>query len=432
VIERLGLFGATGDLGGRFLLPALARLTATGQGPQDLRVVAAAPQDWDDAKFREHAAQRLQEHAEDLSVADRHAFLDRLTYRPVDLADLASVRQAVHGFPDTAPVAAYLALPQRLFAPAIQALGASGLPPGSRVAVEKPFGEDRADAVSLNTLLAGVSDVGASEAVFRVDHALGMPGAQKVLRLRSGLTAPAPIWDGTHIQQIDILWEETLGLEGRADFFDRTGALRDVLQNHMIQVLALVAMELPTSPSEKDFHDAKLALLQAVRPLASTRRARFTAGTLAVSGTPVTGYAQTDNVEPGRATETYAEIALQVDQPRWTGTRFVLRAGKALADDRKGVLIHFSPGLGPQSTPTSEQLWISMDGPPGSVDGELSAYEKVLLDLLSGSSLLSVSGEESEQAWRIVEPVLDEWARGAVPLLEYPAGSAGPARISPL
>jgi glucose-6-phosphate 1-dehydrogenase len=433
VIARLVLFGATGDLAGRFLLPALARLLAAGHVPQELQVVAAAPQDWEDETFREHAAQRLQDHAADLSASDHQALLERLTYARVDFAELDSVRHAIHGPTGTAaeaaPVAAYLALPQRLFAPAIQALGASDLPPGSRVAVEKPFGQDLAGAVSLNALLAQVSDVGEPEAVFRVDHALGMPGAQQLLALRSAQTAP--FWDGAHIQQIDVLWEETIGLEGRADFFDRTGALRDVLQNHMIQVLALVAMELPPSTSERDWHDAKLALLQATRPLDGSRRARFSAGTLAVSGTAVPGYAQEEGVDPDRDTETYAELVLQVDHPRWSGTRFVLRAGKALASDRKGVLIHFSPGLGPAGSPASEQLWIPMDGPAASVDGELSAYGKVLLDVLSGSNRLSVSAEESEQAWRIVEPVLHDWAQGTVPLLEYPAGSAGPAHLLP-
>ncbi len=397
MITHLVLFGATGDLAGRFLLPALARLLAAGDVPPDLQVVAAAPQDWDDARFREHAALRLQEHSGGLPEDAGEAFLDRLSYQRVDFADPSSVRAAVHGFADAAPVAVYLALPQRLFETAIRALGACDLPPGSRIAVEKPFGQDLAGAISLNALLRQVI----GDAVFRVDHALGMPGAQHVLALRTGTEVPASIWDGAHIEQVDILWEETLGLEGRADFFDRTGALRDVMQNHMIQVLTVVAMELPTETAEKDLHEAKIELLRAARPLPHSRRARFI------------GYAQEDGVDLSRDTETYAEVALEVDHPRWSGTRFVLRAGKALANDRKGVLIHFRPDSG------SEQLWIPMDG-------ELVAYTAVLLDVLSESSRLSVSVEESEQAWRIVEPVLSAWARGEVPLLEYPAGSPGP------
>ncbi|GAA3628606.1 glucose-6-phosphate dehydrogenase [Kineosporia mesophila] len=424
MINHLVLFGATGDLAGRFLLPALARLLAAGDVSPDLQVVAAAPQEWDDATFREHAAFRLREHAEGLSEDDSRAFLDRLHYQRVDFADLSSVRQAVHGFADTAPVAVYLALPQGLFQTATRALGASGLPHGSRIAVEKPFGEDLAGAVSLNALLSEVLPE-APEAVFRVDHALGMPGTQHVLALRSEDAMPASIWDGAHIEQIEILWEETLGLEGRADFFDRTGALRDVMQNHMIQVLTVVAMELPTPATEKDLRDAKIEVLRSARALPESRRARFTAGTLAVSGTDVTAYVQEDGVDPSRHTQTYAEVTMHVDQPRWSGTRFLLRAGKALANDRKGVLIRFRPESGRDS------LWIPMDGPPGSMDGELVAYGAVLLDVLSGSSRLSVSAEESEQAWRVVEPVLHAWARGVVPLLEYPAGSSGPANPFP-
>jgi glucose-6-phosphate 1-dehydrogenase len=421
VIRHLVLFGATGDLAGRFLLPALARLLAAGDVPPDLQVVAAAPQEWNDATFREHAALRLRAHAQGLPEDDYEAFLDRIKYQRVDFADLGSVRKAVHGFVDSAPVAVYLALPQGLFQAAVRAIGASDLPAGSRIAVEKPFGEDLAGAVALNALLKEVLP-DTPDTVFRVDHALGMPGAQHVLTLRSKTAVPATIWDGAHIEQVDILWEETLGLEGRANFFDRTGALRDVMQNHMIQVLTVVAMELPARTTGKDLHDAKLEVLRSARPSRESRRARFTAGTLAVSGTDVIGYEQEDGVDPARKTETYAEVTLQVDCDRWSGTRFLLRAGKALANDRKGVLIRFRPDS------AREPLWIPMDGPPGSMDGELVAYGAVLLDVLSGSSRLSVSAEESEQAWRVVEPVLHAWAEDVVPLLEYPAGSPGPHR----
>ncbi len=465
MISRVLLLGASGDLAGRFLLPALARLVASAQLPRDLRVVGAAPQNWDDERFRDHVAQRLRDHAPDLTDDVRQAFVERLRYRRVDLEDQLSVRAAVQGLSDPAPeptssqppVAAYLALPPALFASAIRALSGVGLPPGSRIAVEKPFGEDRAGAVSLNALLSTVSQVGGQQAVFRVDHALGMPAAADLLALRTR-GRWAPVWNGSHIDQVDILWEETLALEGRASFYDRTGAVRDVLQNHMIQILALVAMDLPGSPDDKALHDAKLELLRAVAPIPSaelssrTRRARYGAGTLAVTGAATTGYAQQDGVDPARTSETYAELVLQVDRPLWAGTRFVLRAGKALASDRKGILIHFrSQTLPPdvrEALPRSGRLWIPIDAPLAldhapaisgetdtdvatpAVDGELLAYEQVLLDVLTGSARLSVSGEESEQAWRIVEPVLKGWAEGGVPMAEYPAGSQGPEHLA--
>ena len=429
--DALVLLGATGDLAGRFLLPALARLLAAGRLPDDLRVVGAAPQDGDDASFRAHAEARLSEHATGVPADVRQALLERLAYRPVDLEDPAGVAEVLRAAGDGRALAVYLALPPALFSPALAALRAAGLPPGSRVAVEKPFGEDPAGAVALDAQLAEVT--GGGPAAYRVDHLLGMPTARALLDLRAPGSELAPLWDGEHLEQVDLLWEETLGLEGRADFFDRAGAVRDVVQNHVLQLLALVALELPAG---RDLHDETLALLRSVRPLSPeqvplrTRRGRYTAGRLAGTGTPVPDYAAEEGVDPARGTETYAEVALEVDAPRWHGTTFVLRAGKALAAPRKGVQLHPRPGVqlpGAGGGP----LWIELDEPGAAgaeqgVSGELLAYTAVLEDVLSGGSALSVTAQEAEQTWRVVEPVLRSWAAGAVPLLDYPAGSSGP------
>lgn len=434
----LVLLGATGDLAGRFLLPALARLLAAGGLPDDLRVVAAAPQDGDDATFRSHVEARLAAHATGVPRGVWPALLERLTYRRLDLADPAGVGEVLRSAGDDRTLVVYLALPPALFSPALRALRAAGLPPGSRVAVEKPFGEDLAGAVALNAELAEATGGGSggSGAAYRVDHVLGMPTARALLELRAPGAELAPLWDGEHLEQVDLLWEETLGLEGRADFFDRTGAVRDVVQNHVLQLLALVALELPTSTDGNDLHAGTLALLRSVPPLSAqqvpsrTRRGRYTAGRLVGTGTPVLDYAEQEGVDPTRGTETYAEIVLEVDTPRWRGTRFVLRAGKALAAPRKGVQLHPRPGV---QLPGSGggPLWIELDepgaaGPGAGVSGELLAYTAVLEDVLSGGSALSVSAQEAERAWQIVEPVLRSWAAGAVPLLDYPAGSPGP------
>ena len=445
MITRLVLLGATGDLAGRFLLPALARAVAAGHLPEALQVVAAAHQDWDDETFRDSIAPRLQQHAGDVPTPVRQALLRAVRYRRLDLGDAGSVAAAVHGFDGegSAPVAVYLALPPALFPAAIDALGAAALPPGSRIAVEKPFGEDLDSAVTLNALLARV---GGDEAVFRVDHVLGMPRVRSLTTLRAAGGALEPVWDSTHLRQVDVLWEETLGLEGRADFYDRTGAVRDVVQNHVFQVLALLAMEQPTD--ERGLHAAKSAVLRSVRTPApgdvavSTRRGRYTAGTLA-GGAAVPDYTDEPGVDPARGTETYAELVLEVDTARWAGTRFVLRAGKALAADRKGVLLHFRGDAPVCDSPAVQRvsagrLWIDLDGPlqsprpggPVGAAGESAAYGQVLSDLLGGGSGTSVSGAEAEQAWRVVEPVLDAWADGAVPLLDYAAGSPGPGERS--
>jgi glucose-6-phosphate 1-dehydrogenase len=454
VISRLLLLGATGDLAGRFLLPALARLSADGRMPDSLQVVGSASQDWDDRTFRTHVATRLQQHAGDVPTEVRNALVDRLRYRAVDPEEPDTVAAAVRAFADggdatdRGAVAVYLALPPALFPAMLAALGAADLPAGSRIAVEKPFGSDLPSAVALNELLTRVTG-GVEEAAFRVDHFLGMPKVQALLDLHAPGRSLAPVWNGASIAQVDVLWEETLGLEGRADFYDRTGAVRDVMQNHMLQVLTLVAMELPAGQTQDELHAAKLDLLRSV-PVCSaaeapyrTRRARYTAGTLtgagATGGRAVPGYTDEDGVDPARGTETYAELLLELDTPRWTGTRFVLRTGKALGTPRKGVALHFrtaAPACDPRDAErvAADRLWIELDAPedgrqPGvqvASPGERTAYGQVLTDLLSGGSRLSVSGEEAEQAWRIVDPVLHAWAQDTVPLLEYPAGAAGP------
>jgi glucose-6-phosphate 1-dehydrogenase len=428
VIERLVLFGATGDLAGRFLLPALASLFAEGQLPDGFSVTATGREVLGDDAFRDAVRERLEEHAGDVPVAARRDLLRSLRYRAVDVSDPASVASVVDA---AGPVAAYLALPPGLFPVAVDALGRAGLPTGSRIVLEKPFGEDLESAMSLNRLLAEVAGDAGEEAIFRVDHVLGMATAQNLLSLRQNRVLE-PVWNGTHVEQVEILWEETLALEGRAGYYDTAGALRDVLQNHMLQVLCLVAMEPADSTDEHELSVQKVEVLRAVRVLAS-RRARYGA------------YANEDGVDPARGTETFVELKLELEARRWAGTAFVLRAGKALARRRKGVLIRFRTNGGN----AANELWIGIDGPddivlrltadafgrtaPVELRGEpaaaaLPAYARVLLDVLTGGSALSVRADEAEWGWRVVTPVLEAWRSDRVPLDEYPAGSDGPRR----
>jgi glucose-6-phosphate 1-dehydrogenase len=477
MIERLLLFGATGDLAGRFLLPALAELYDSGYLPDGFRVVGAAREDWDDETFRHHVARRLDQHAaRNVSAASRAALLRALRYRAVDFDDLASVANLVAeagGAPAAGapaePIAAYLALPSALFPTAVAALGKVGLPSGSRIVLEKPFGEDLDSAVALNGLLRRVAGVAGEQAVFRVDHALGMATVQNLLAVRLANRILEPVWNSAHIAQVDLLWEETLALEGRASYYDRAGALKDVIQNHLLQILCLITMEPPVSLGERDLRDRKLDALRSVRPLsqadvaARTRRARYTAGRLAstggADGRAVPAYVEEDGVDPKRGTETFAEVVLELDSWRWTGTRFLLRTGKALAQRRKEAVVRFRPvprlpfGEGtPQ--PAVNELRIGLDGPcdfalcltgrapgppphlaPLTLDAplpapELPAYSRVLMDVLQGDSTLSIRGDEAEQAWRVLTPVLRAWSEDRVPLEEYPAGSAGPPPLA--
>jgi glucose-6-phosphate 1-dehydrogenase len=411
MIRTLLLLGATGDLAKRYLLPALGALDAAGRLPEGFRVVGAARDELDAEGIRR--------------LAGDHMPANMLTYCAVDLADPSSLAAALDGADE--PVAVYLALPPGVFATTIESLGEVGLPPGSRVVVEKPFGDDLESARELNALLALTRVDG-----YRVDHVLGMETVQNLVTLRRGNQVLKRLWDGESVEQVEILWEETLALEGRAGYYDHAGALKDVLQSHMLQLLALVAME--PAGDDVDLHERKLDVLRSVRSPTRSRRARYTAGTLA-DGREVRAYADAEGVDPAGCTETFAEVVLELDRPRWDGTRFVLRAGKALARRRKLVLLRFRGG---------NELELGVDGPndvvlrlagaaseplelsaPAPGDG-LPPYANVLLDVLGGTSVLSVGGDEAEQAWRVVAPVLAAWQAGEVPLEEYPAGSAGP------
>ena len=448
MIERLVLVGATGDLAGRFLFPALAHLISGNKLDNDLTVVGAARDDLDVDSFREQVRAQLDQHAKDLPADAKTALLRSTTYRAVDLGDpdsVTSVLDLARG--SDAAVAVYLALPPSLFPTTLESLRTVGLPPGSRIAIEKPFGEDLASAISLDRLLLEAVGEEGERAAFRVDHVLGMSPTWNLLHLRESNGVLASVWNVEHIEQVDILWEETLGLEGRAAFYDRTGALKDVMQNHMMQLLSLVTMELPGDFEGPALHDAKLAALRSIRPLTDdqvvscTRRARYRAGRLAetggADGATVPDYAKEEGVDAGRKTETFAELELELES--WPGTRFRLRAGKALAARRKGIVVHFRPDAASQLP--GNELWIGIDGPDGvsfdgspdlgaapgeAADAALPPYANVLLDILSGDSTLSVGGQEAQQAWRVVTPVLDAWAEDRVPLEEYPAGSSGP------
>jgi glucose-6-phosphate 1-dehydrogenase len=441
LIERLILFGATGDLAGRYLLPALAALQAAGRLPDKFEICAASTSDLDDEGYRRLARKRLDEHGADAPVSAREAILGSLRYQPVDVTSAEQVASVVD--PHDRPVAVYLALPPAVFPATVRALGSARLPGGSRVILEKPFGEDLGDAIALNALLADVLGAAAEHSVFRVDHVLGMATAQNLLAMRLANPLLERLWRGDHVEEVEILWEETLALEGRAGYYDSAGALKDVLQNHMLQIFCLVAMELPSDDDPGSLHELKLAALRAIRRVdpGRTRRARYTAGRLP-TGRDVPDYSAEVGVDPARATETFAEIVLESDTERWTGTRFVLRAGKAMAQQCKGVVLRFR-------SDNRNALWIGIDGPedislrlaggtgfpprlqPVELGGQLPdlglpAYGRVLLDALEGGTALSVSGEEAEEAWRVVEPVVKAWAEGAVPLQEYRAGTGGP------
>jgi glucose-6-phosphate 1-dehydrogenase len=455
MIDRLVIFGATGDLTARYLLPGLASLQAAGLLSERFQLTGAGREDWENEQFRSWAAGRLDRHAPHLPATARQAVVSASEYRQADVRDAGSVAAAIAGRAgkEGGPVAAYLALPPPVFPSAVRALRDAGLPTGSRIVLEKPFGEDLASAESLNRLLA---ETMSEQDVFRVDHFLAMTTVQNILGFRLANRVIEPIWNSAHIAEVEIVWDESLALEGRAVYYDGVGALKDMVQNHLLQVLCLIAMEPPVSLGERDLRDRKVDVLRSVRPLTAadaartSRRARYTAGRIADRAIPA--YVDEAGVDPALGTETFTEVKLEIENWRWLGTVFRLRTGKALACDRKEVIVrfrevpHMPSGAAIAPAPNvlrfglePESLALELSG-VGARVGELSrqtlaakleppefpAYGQLLLGVLNGEAALSIRGDEAEEAWRVVTPVLDAWSSALVPMEEYPAGSRGP------
>jgi glucose-6-phosphate 1-dehydrogenase len=456
-MERLLILGAGSDLAMRYLLPGLLRLEMREGLPPDLEIVGAARQDSDDETYRAQAHKALEGVGGADGDASRERFIERLAFARADATAAEDIAAAIGR--DDRPVGVYLALPPSTFPAVLDALAEVDLPAGSRIAIEKPFGEDLDSARTLNEQLRRTFD---EEDVFRVDHFLHLQAAHALLGLRFANRIFEPIWNRQHVERICITWDETLALEGRAGYYDGTGALRDMIQNHLLQLLCLVAMDPPLSLGSRDMRDRKLDVLRRIRRLDreaaahDTVRARYTGGE--VAGQQVPAYVDEDDVDPTRETETYAEVRLEIDDWRWAGVPFILRTGKALASDRHGIDIHFRTvphlAFGQSNDPEPNVLRLGIDpdvlqlsfqvaGPEdpfglrpvtfdlGLEEDALPAYGRVLLDLLTGEAAFAIRDDEAEEAWRVIEPILAAWAGDAPPMLEYPAGSGGPDRRVP-
>ena len=451
LIRQCVIFGASGDLASRYLLPALAELWEQGKLPSDLRILGVARDEWDDATFRRQVAARTAASHPNRGPLPED-FLGTLRYASADITDHSQVRQVLADA-DT-PLMAYLAIPPALFMPAVDSLAAAGADAVRYVVVEKPFGTDLSSARALNERLHRTFP---ERAVFRMDHFLGHQTVQNIVGLRFANRLFEPVWNCQHIERVEITWNETRTAAGRAGFYDRTGALRDMLQNHLLQLLALVAMEPPHALDERVFRNRKAEVLAAVATLTPEQVARQTIrgryGPGRIDGLAVPGYVEEEGVTPERQTETYAQATLTIDNWRWAGVPFILRSGKGLAAARRSIAVHFKPVphlafLHDQPVPPNVlelalqpdrvTLQVNVNGVGDRLvletialertlaKQDLSAYARLLLDVLNGDASLSIRNDEVEESWRIVTPILAVWAEEGVPLIEYPAGSDGP------
>jgi len=451
-VKTLLILGASGDLTGRLLLPGLARLVSRGRA-DGLTLVGAGSDAWTPAQWLERIEESFADatsQAEAYGRRELKRIRDTTAYHQLDVTadgQLAGLLARLEG-----PVAIYFALPPRVSQLACEALAPGQVPAGTRLVMEKPFGSSEESARHLNETLSALVP---EDHIHRVDHFLGKATVLNILGLRFANTFLEPVWNREHIEKVEIVFDEDLALEGRARYYDGAGALRDMVQSHLLQIMALMALEPPASVDERDLRDAVATVLRASSikaPYArSTRRARYTAGS--IDGRKVPDYAKEDGVDPARGTETLAEVEVQIDNWRWQGVPFILRSGKALGVKRKEAVVTFRPvphlpkgftgvdspnqlriGFGPDTL----QFDVDVNGPGdvlsldrATLKAELSAsellpYGEVLEGVLTGDPLLSVRADTAEDCWRILEPVLKAWARDSAPLEEYAAGSAGP------
>jgi glucose-6-phosphate 1-dehydrogenase len=453
-ITTLVLLGASGDLTSRLLLPALGQLL-TAQPDRRIHLVGAGVEDWSDEHWKSVVRSSFGTVSASGPAVD--SLLQRTVYLPADVTRPADLERILAGSEGQASL--YFALPPAVSARACAALEEVDIPAGTMLVLEKPFGSSYDGAVALNEQLARLVP---DENVHRVDHFLGFSTVFNLLGLRFANRIFEPLWNSQHVDHVDVIWDETLALEGRAKYYDSAGALKDMIQSHLLLVLAAVATEPPSKLWSGDLREAMGAVLRATRlrnddPVRSSRRAKYTAGQIA--GRSVPSYDEEPGVDPRRSTETLAEVTLAIDSWRWAGVPFTLRSGKALGEQRLEIVVTFKDaphvpiGLTGAAEPTklrillepsgaSLELNINGPGDPSTLDrvvltsewgaGERLAYGKVLEGILDRTGALAVSGEVAVECWRIVTPVLEAWADDDVPLETYPAGSAGPEAWQPL
>jgi glucose-6-phosphate 1-dehydrogenase len=466
--EVLALFGATGDLAQRMLLPSLYALHADSLLTPTFRIIGCSRRDLSATEFRNFARVALETHVPRGRMrADMISeFLARLDYRVVEASEssgYAAVKEAVREHADH-DIAIFLSTAPVLFGPTVAGLKAAGLAGGRiRIALEKPLGHDLVSSCTINdAILDGFPE----EATYRVDHYLGKETVQNLMALRFGNVLFEPLWNSQSIDHVQITISETIGVEGRGDYYDRAGALRDMVQSHMLQLLAIAAMEPPARFDGAAVRDEKIKVLRSLRSIdrhtvrSDTILGQYEAGI--VGGERVSGYA--DELGHASNTETFVALRAHIDNWRWKGVPFYLRTGKRLAERRTEIAIQFKSvphsifaerggtlqanKMRIQLQPKEDVRLLVMVKIPGldregmrlrevSLDLSLSnafaevrrriAYERLLLDLIEGDPTLFVRRDEVEAQWTWIDQLKDGWSHNEMVPRSYAAGTWGPS-----
>jgi glucose-6-phosphate 1-dehydrogenase len=431
--DALVFFGATGDLAYKKIFPALQAMIRSGR--LDIPVIGVAKSGWNLERLRERARQSLEEHG----GVDEAAFarlMELLRYVDGDYNDRSTFEQLRSTLKDASRPIHYLAIPPTLFPVVVEHLGATLAGPGARIIVEKPFGRDLASAKQLNRCIRSVFD---ESAVFRIDHYLGKEAVQNLLVFRFANTFLEPVWNRNYVESIQITMAETFGVQGRGAFYDETGAIRDVIQNHLLQVVGFLAMEHPATSYNEAIRDELVKVFRQVRPVVPDQLVR---GQFA-------GYRAEPGVAPDSNVETYAALRLDIDSWRWDGVPFFIRAGKCLPTTTTEVRVQLKrpplsgmlqgrsnylrlqltphlaidlgalikqPGEGMLAVPTELSLVRQSED-------EMSPYERLLGDAIEGDPTLFSRQDAVKEAWKIVAPILGDVA----PAQTYEPGTWGPA-----
>ncbi len=442
VSDALVFFGATGDLAYKQVFPALQALAKRGH--LNMPVIGVAGRSWTSEQLRDHARQSLQEHG----GVDEAAFAQlapRLTYIGGDYHAAETYQKLRQALGDAKRPLHYLAIPPSLFATVVEGLQQSGCDQNARVVLEKPFGRDLESAQELNKILTSVFP---EDAIFRIDHYLGKEPVQNLLYFRFANSFLEPIWNREYIDSIQITMAENFGVEDRGKFYEEAGAIRDVVENHLLQVAALLTMEPPARGAPDAIRDAKTQVVKAMQPLsiANVVRGQYQ------------GYRQTPGVAPDSTVETFAAVKLRIDSRRWEGVPIYIRAGKCLPVTSTEVLVelkrpprvvfdatepehanYYRFRLSPDVTialgARVKQPGEAMQGEPTELiarhipgGDEMLPYERLLSDAMHGDQTLFAREDMVEAAWSVVDPILGN----ATPLHEYAPGTWGPPQANAL